>query len=221
MSMERAQQARAQLERLAEVVRGLPEPMGARLARECGRDPFILLVACLLSLRARDAVVYPVVRALFQQVPGIAELAVLNRDELEALLRPIGFFRAKAAALQRVAQLLIDRHGGQVPCDEAGLRALSGVGPKTVAFMQAYAYNEPALCVDTHVHRLANRFGWVCTSSPERTEERLKQLFPKELWPTVHTTLLTWGQQVCGPRGVVRGRSELHEQYCPCAGFRF
>lgn len=193
----------------------LPLPMGDKIVAEYDRDPFLLLVACLLSLRARDTATYPVCTTLFARIRTPQELVQMPQAELEVILKPIGFYRAKARVLQQVAQILIERHGGRVPKTEAELLALPGVGRKTANFMLALAFGIPALCVDTHVHRLANLFGWVKTRTPEETETALKKLLPSEWWVACNMLLVMWGQQVCTPRVSKKNRPH-HDAVCPC-----
>jgi len=204
------------LEYLEAATRSLPKPMGELLVEQCGRDPFILLISCLLSLRARDRVVYPICQRLFALARTPYELLSIPREQLEALLKPIGFYRVKTETVRQVSQILITQYGGNVPRTEVELMALPGVGLKTAHFMLAYAFSVPALCVDTHVHRLANLWGWVHTKTPEETERGLKEIVPRSWWIRCNTLLVTWGQQVCKPM-LARRSYEDHLQHCPCS----
>jgi endonuclease-3 len=204
------------LEYLEAATRSLPRPMGELLIEAYERDPFILLISCLLSLRARDQTVYPVCQRLFALARTPQELLSIPREQLEALLKPIGFYRVKAKTIRHVAHILIEKYGGSVPTTEEELRAIPGVGLKTAHFMLAYAFSVPALCVDTHVHRLANLWGWVHTKTPEETERALRNIVPHSWWLRCNTLLVTWGQQVCKPQ-LARRSFEDHLQHCPCA----
>lgn len=210
------EQALAQLQMLSHAIEALPQPMGEVLAQQFSRDPFILLIACLLSLRARDTAVHPVSLKLFQRAPNAGALAQMPLQELEAILRPIGFYRAKAATIQRVARIIVEDYQGMVPNNPELLGSLPGVGPKTVQFMMCYAFEKPAICVDTHVHRLSNAFRWVATQNVAETEIALKKLFPVHMWGLINTTLVAWGQNVCGSLGVMRKNRMLHDTVCPC-----
>jgi len=190
--------------------------MGEILVHDYGRDPFVLLVACLLSLRARDVVTYPVCCKLFGQIRTPSELVNFPRETLEEILRPIGFYRVKAATLQAVASYLLENFEGLVPQSESDLLSIPGVGRKTANFMRAYAFQVPAICVDTHVHRLANLFGWVDTQTVEQTEHCLMQLVPSAWWARLNNLLVMWGQNVCRPI-MSRTAYQEHLRYCPCA----
>lgn len=189
--------------------------MGETLAREYHKDPFVLLISCLLSLRARDIAVYPVCKRLFSQATTPQELLAMDHGRLEDILQPIGFFRSKAHTLRNVCRILIDEYAGVVPHEAPQLLALPGVGPKTANFMLCYAFNQPAICVDTHVHRLANKFGWVSTKTPEETQVALEKIVPQEWWCRLNSILVQWGQQVCKPRLSQKDR-ERHDQLCSC-----
>lgn len=193
----------------------LPQPMGELLLQKYGPNPYIMLVACILSLRARDRVVYPIVQKLILQIDSFEQLLKANQSHLEKLLKPIGFYRVKAATLRKIASVIVNQYQGKIPLNREKLAALPGVGPKTTAFMLSHCTQEPALCVDTHVHRLSNLFGWVKTHTPQETEQALMHLFPPELWYRLTRTLVTWGQQVCTGRGLRRNQ-KLHDQFCPC-----
>lgn len=209
------------LEHLARCEEGMQLPMGDALASDYDRDPFVLLMGCLLSLRARDTATYPVCKRLFSQARTPQELLAIELAHLENILKPIGFFHAKAATLRKVCTVLISKFDGQVPRDFETLLTLPGVGRKTANFMICIAFNQPALCVDTHVHRLANKFGWVQTSTPEQTEYALRAVVPEEWWCRLNTILVQWGQQVCKPRLSVRDKARHQLSSCPCAARNF
>lgn len=186
----------SQLERGAAV---FGKPMGYQLIDEYGKDPFLILIACLLSLRSRDQTTYPVVQQLFARARTPRTLLKLSQRELETLLHPIGFFRRKAAVLRAVSQELIDRYAGKVPNTEEKLLALPGVGRKTANLVLSLAFDIPAICVDVHVHRIANRLGLAHTKTPEQTERALMQIIPQDRWLDVNRLFVTWGQRHCKP----------------------
>lgn len=218
-SSELTQRVVATLARLEQCEKNLPLTMGEQLAREHHRDPFILLISCLLSLRARDTATYPVCKQLFSRVRTPHELLALPVHELEQVLKPIGFYRNKAATLRKVCNYIIHECNGIVPSDYQSLLKIPGVGPKTANFMLCLAYQTPAICVDTHVHRLANLFGWVTTNSPAATEHALHHLVPESWWCRLNNILVRWGQHVCTPRLSPAKRHDptsFHGQHCPC-----
>jgi endonuclease III len=174
-------------------------PMGYQLIAEYGKDPYLILIACLLSLRARDTVTYPVVQKLFARARTPQELLALPQGELEALVRPLGLYRRKAEVLRAVSQKLLADYAGKVPATEEELLALPGVGRKTANLVLGLGFGIPAICVDVHVHRIAHKLGLVHTKTPEQTERALMQIIPKAQWLAVNRLFVTWGQHHCKP----------------------
>lgn len=165
------------------------------------QDPFTLLVAVLLSAQTTDARVNLVTPALFERAPTPADLAALTYEEILAIIRTCGLAPSKARALQGLGRLLCEQHDGQVPPDFEALEALPGVGHKTASVVMAQAFGVPAFPVDTHIHRLAARWGLSNGSNVERTERDLKQLFPQSTWGKVHLQIIYFGRQYCPARG--------------------
>jgi endonuclease-3 len=170
-----------------------------QIVKEFGRDPFLLLISCLLSLRTRDVTSVKVSRVLFSRAKTPQEILAIPIAELEKMFHSIGFFRAKARIVRSVCQDLIDRFDGKVPRTESELLSIKGVGQKTANAILGHAFNIPALCVDTHVHQLANRLGWVKTKTADQTEKELKKIVPRENWIELNYLLVTWGQNICTP----------------------
>ncbi len=184
---------------LKEATKDMPPTLTTSLIREYGRDPFIILISCLLSLRAKDTATYPVSKKLFERVRTPEELLKMPVRELEELLYPLGFYRKKAQTVRSVCQELITRFKGKVPQTEEELLSLKGVGRKTAQLVLGSAFKVPTICVDTHVHRIANRLGWIQTTHPDETERELKRLIPQEYWLDINTYLVMWGQNICVP----------------------
>lgn len=182
---------------LESITKGMPEPMGERLAKEYQRDPFVVLISCLLSLRSRDTVTYGVARKLFSVIRTPQELLELPLSELYKIIKSIGFYRKKAWVLKEVSHQLITRFESKVPKSEEDLLSLPGVGQKTASLVRAEAFGIPALAVDTHVHRLANLLGIVHTKTAEQTARALLVIVPQDLWIPFHRLLVTCGQQKC------------------------
>lgn len=164
------------------------------------RDPFKVLVATILSARTRDEVTATAARRLFARVADADELARLSVDELERLIYPVGFFRNKASYLAQLPTVLRERFGGQVPRDIDSLLALPGVGRKTANLVMAVAFREPAICVDTHVHRIMNIWGYVRTATPLQTEMELRRILPVRYWIRINAILVAFGQGTCTPQ---------------------
>jgi endonuclease-3 len=172
--------------------------------------PEDVLLATVLSARTRDEQVlkvYPKLRAAF---PKLADLAAAEPRDIEKPLSEIGLYRAKARAMRGIASILLERHGGKVPRTREELVALPGVGRKTANCVLCYAFRIPAIAVDTHVHRIANRLGWVRTTDVEKTEAALMRLVPKDLWLHVNRVFVQFGRNVCIP-----GRPRCYA--CPIA----
>ena len=165
------------------------------------RDAFTLLVATVLSAQCTDRRVNEVTPALFRRARTARAMARLSRDEIAELIRPCGLTAAKSKALEGLSRLLCERHGGRVPDSFEALEALPGVGHKTASVVMAQAFGEPAFPVDTHVHRLAARWGLSSGRSVEETERDLKALFPARAWHRVHLQMIFFGRERCPARG--------------------
>ena len=161
------------------------------------RDPFTLLVAVVLSAQTTDKKVNQVTPALFERAGTPAEMAALTVPEIHSLIREVGLANQKAKSLKGLAEILVAEHGGEVPRTFGALEALPGVGHKTASVVMVQAFGEPAFPVDTHIHRLAWRWGLSNGSSVERTERDLKRVFPEETWGTVHLQIIYFGREHC------------------------
>ena len=160
-------------------------------------DPFTLLVAVLLSAQCTDRKVNEVTPALFADGPDPAAMAALSEQTILSHIRQLGLARTKARNVKRLAELLLERHGGEVPCSFEALEALPGVGHKTASVVMAQAFGVPAFPVDTHIHRLAQRWGLSDGRSVEQTERDLKRLFPREAWNRLHLQIIFYGRESC------------------------
>ena len=164
------------------------------------RDPFTLLVAVVLSAQTTDAQVNRVTPALFRRAPTPEALAKMPESEILKLIRSCGLAPSKARNLKRLAQTLVDDYGGKVPRDMEELEKLPGVGHKTASVVMTQAFGEPAFPVDTHIHRLAKRWGLSKAKDVKQTERDLKKLFPREEWGKRHLQLIYFGRQHCPAR---------------------
>ncbi|HKK22241.1 MAG TPA: endonuclease III [Pseudohaliea sp.] len=165
------------------------------------RDPFTLLVAVLLSAQCTDERVNQVTPALFALADTPAAMAALPEEEIRALIRPCGLSPQKAKAIRRLSEILVEEHAGRVPCDSDALERLPGVGHKTASVVMAQAFGEPAFPVDTHIHRLAQRWGLSSGRNVVQTERDLKRLFPRESWNNLHLQIIFYGREFCTARG--------------------
>lgn len=192
--MRRRDKARRIAAQLAALYPDTPVPLDHR-------DPFTLLVAVALSAQTTDRKVNEVTPALFARAPDPASMAALSEEEILACIRSLGLAPTKAKNLRAMARILVERHGGEVPSDEAALEALPGVGHKTASVVRAQAFGIPAFPVDTHIHRLAARWGLSSGRSVEQTERDLKALFPPSQWNALHLRIIFFGREHCPARG--------------------
>ena len=170
-----------------------------RFVRHNGPDPFRILISCVISLRTKDEVTYPATQRLFARASTPATMAILTERIIAKAIYPAGFYRTKAKQIRAISKLLRDRHGGRVPDTIEALLELPGVGRKTANLTVTLGFGKPGICVDTHVHRIVNRLGWVATTSPDETEAALRAILPKRWWIPINETLVRHGQQVCKP----------------------
>ena len=181
------------------------------------RNPLELLVATVLSAQCTDKRVNQVTPALFARYPDAAAYAAADRAELEALIQPTGFFRAKAASIQGIARALCDRYGGEVPDRLDDLITLPGVGRKTANVVLGNAFQTPGITVDTHVARLARRLGWTTSNDPDRIEADLMALFPRAEWPDLSHRIIWHGRRCCHARRPACGACPV-ARACPAYG---
>ena len=201
---------------LAEEVRGYQVPVVDLIAVQT-HDPYRILVATILSARTRDEVTARAAARLFKKAPSLAELASLSEEEIARLIAPVGFFRNKAAFLTRLPMVVAEEFGGRIPETVEELCRLPGVGRKTANLVVAVAFGKPAICVDTHVHRIMNIWGYVGTRTPLETEMALRAKLPEKYWLTVNSILVAFGQGTCKPVRPHCDRCVLKE-LCPKLG---
>jgi len=188
-------------DRVATILRRLQEQYPQTPVPLDHSDPFTLLIAVLLSAQCTDKKVNEVTPALFAAGPDPAAMARLEESEILTHIRQLGLAKTKAKNVKRLAELLLERHGGAVPDSFEALEALPGVGHKTASVVMSQAFGVPAFPVDTHIHRLAQRWGLSSGESVEQTERDLKRLFPKEAWNRLHLQIIFWGREFCTARG--------------------
>jgi endonuclease III len=188
------------MRRLAKAIDGLDEPAVEKIAEEQQDDPFQVLVATMLSAQTRDAVTAAASSRLFRVARTPRSMAKLTPARLQELIYPVSFYRNKAVHVAETCRQIVSRFGGRVPSTMEDLLTLPGVGRKTANLVLILAHSSADnICVDTHVHRISNRLGWVATRTPEETEHRLYEVVPRRWWPLVNLYLVTWGQNVCRP----------------------
>ena len=171
----------------------------AEVADETERDPFRILIACLLSLRTKDETTGPAAERLFALARAPEVMLRLTPRRIERAIFPVGFYRTKARVIRGVCRDLLARFGGKVPGDLDALLTLKGVGRKTANLVVTMGFGRPGICVDTHVHRISNRLGFVRTKSPDQTELALRKKLPRRHWIELNDLLVAFGQNVCQP----------------------
>ena len=163
------------------------------------KNPYLVLVFCILSLRTKDETTYPAALRLFELAKTPHDMMNKSEEEISKAIYPVGFYKNKAAQIKELSQKIVEEYEGKVPCDIEELCKFKGVGRKTANLTMAKGFCKPAICVDVHVHRICNRLGYVKTKEPDETELVLRKKLPKALWLDINTILVTFGQNICRP----------------------
>jgi endonuclease-3 len=163
------------------------------------KDPYRVLISCILSLRTKDKTTTEASQRLFKVADNPKNMVKLSAKRLQKIIYPVGFYRNKSGVILDVSRRIIKDFSGKVPNNLEDLLSLKGVGRKTANLVLGLGFNIPAICVDTHVHRISNRLGWVRTKTPEQTEYALHKIVPRKEWIDLNTILVTFGQNICVP----------------------
>jgi len=184
------------------------------------KDPFLVLVSCILSLRTKDKTTAEACQRLFEAADDPEDMARLSSSRIEKLIYPVGFFRTKAKVLRDISKRLNAEFDGIVPASLDELLSFKGVGRKTANLVLGLGFGIPAICVDSHVHQISNRLGWVRTKDPEDTEFSLARIIPREYWIELNTILVAFGQNICLP---VSPRCSICRirKYCKMTGVKY
>ncbi len=204
------------LRRLRAAAPGWNAPVVTFIALQT-RDPFRVLVSCLLSLRTKDETTGPASQRLFALADMPRQMLGLKEHDIERAIYPVGFYRTKARTILAISRDLLDRYGGKVPDDLDELLTLKGVGRKTANLVLTQGFGKPAMCVDTHVHRISNRWGYVRTKDPHATEMALRRKLPRDHWMYYNDLLVAFGQTLCQPTSPKCSLCPIAE-YCPQRG---
>jgi endonuclease-3 len=172
-------------------------------------DPFKVLVSCILSLRTKDQVTGPASERLFSEAATPEALAELPLERIEAAIYPVGFYRNKARQVRDISRRLVEEYEGRVPNALEELLTFTGVGRKTANLVLTLGFGKQGICVDTHVHRICNRWGYVSTRTPEQTEFALRDRLPGQYWIVINDLLVTFGQNLCFPLSPICTRCPL------------
>jgi endonuclease-3 len=197
-------------------VRSLDVPIVTEISRR-RRDPFDVLISTILSLRTKDEVTREAATRLLSRGSTPEEILALPEGEIARLTYPVGFYKTKAKNILQVCRDLIEKHRGEVPDDLDELLKLKGVGRKTANLVITLGFQKHGICVDTHVHRLSNRLGYVATKTPEQTEMALRNKLPRKYWIEYNDLLVTWGQNICRPISPFCSRCAIRP-YCRQVG---
>jgi endonuclease III len=201
---------------LRAAVRNMEVPIVTEISRH-GRNPFEVLISTILSLRTKDEVTREASRRLFERARTPEEILGLAEAEISALIFPVGFYKTKAKTLRQVSRDIIERYQGKVPDDLDELLTFKGVGRKTANLVITLGYGQLGICVDTHVHRISNRLGYVNTRTPEQTEMALREKLPAQYWIEYNDLLVTWGQNICKPISPLCSKCAIYD-YCERVG---
>jgi endonuclease-3 len=215
----RQEQIHAAIRIVKREIRQWQEPVVGVVARESDRDPFRILISCLLSLRTKDKTTSEASARLFALAHTPASLLKISLKKIEQAIYPVGFYHTKAKSIHAICRRLLEVYGGNVPDSIEELVTLSGVGRKTANLVVTVGYGKPGICVDIHVHRISNRWGYVKTKTPEATEEALRRKLPKQYWITFNDLLVPYGQNLCQPVSPHCSKCKLIE-YCEQIGVK-
>ena len=177
------------------------------------KDPYIVLIACILSLRTNDRTTYPATLRMLKLAKTPEEMMGVSEEELAKAIYPVGFYKNKAGQIIELSKILVEKYGGKVPCDIEKLCEFRGVGRKTANLVLSEGFNKPAICVDVHVHRIFNRLGYLKTKTPEETEFTLREKLPQKYWIPINSLLVTHGQNICKPIKPLCDKCPV-EKYC-------
>jgi endonuclease-3 len=183
------------------------------------QSPFRILIATILSLRTKDTLTAVVAPRLFAVADTPEAMLHLSEERIAELIYPVGFYQNKARSILQICAILQTQYGGAVPADLDALLALPGVGRKTANLVLTMGFGLPGICVDTHVHRICNRWGYVETKNPDQTEQVLRQILPQEYWIPINGLLVTLGQNICHPTSP-KCRSCPVAEYCARVGVK-
>jgi endonuclease-3 len=187
------------------------------LMAETYESPFRVLISCVLSLRTQDATTAQASHRLFAVADSPEAMVKLSAKLIEKLIFPVGFYKTKAKNILEICRTLIDRHAGKVPDEIDELLKFKGVGRKTANLVVTLGYKKPGICVDIHVHRISNRWGYVKTSTPEKTEFALRARLPKKYWIEYNDLLVSFGQHLCRPISPICSQCAV-ARYCDRVG---
>jgi len=203
------------INRLRKKVTDFKEPIVTQVART--KNPYLVLISTLISLRTKDEVTALASERVFALAKSPKKMISLSPTQIEKAIYPAGFYKTKARTILRVSKILLDDYDGKVPDTVEELVKMKGVGRKTANLVVTHGYGKLGICVDTHVHRISNRLGYVSTKTPDQTEYALREKLPKKYWIEYNDLLVAYGQNLCTPLSPWCSKCVI-EQFCPRVG---
>lgn len=202
---------------LKKEVKQFENPIATEIGEKT-KNPFLVLISCLLSLRTKDATTAKAAKRLFDLANNPYGMVKLPTKQIEKAIFPVGFYPTKAKWIKQVCKILIEKHDGKVPDKEEELLKLPGIGRKCMSITMCYGFFKSGyLPIDTHCHRIPNRLGWINTKNPEQTEKELKKILPKKYWKDFNDVFVTFGQNICLPTSPLCSRCVIN-MYCQKIG---
>lgn len=208
------------IDKIVEILKKAKQPQSefVRLM-DSFKDPFIVLIACILSLRTNDRTTYPATLRMLELGKTPADFAKVNVDDLSKAIYPVGFYKNKAEQIIELSKVLVEKYDSIVPDTIEELIKFKGVGRKTANLVLSEGFNKPAICVDVHVHRIFNRLGYIKTKTPEESETALRKKLSKKHWIDINSLLVTHGQNVCKPIKPLCAQCPIYD-YCERIGVK-
>lgn len=202
---------------LKKEIKQFKEPVATEIGEKT-KNPFLVLVSCILSLRTKDTTSGPASKRLFALANNPRDMLKLSNKQIEKAIFPVGFYPTKAKYIKKTCKILIEKYNCKVPDTEEELLKLPGIGRKCMSITMCYGFFKPGyLAIDTHCHRIPNRLGWINTKNPEQTEQQLKKLLPKKYWRDFNDIFVTFGQNICLSTSPLCSKCIINS-YCPKIG---
>ncbi|MDP7244295.1 MAG: endonuclease III [Flavobacteriales bacterium] len=203
---------------LKKEIKNFENPIATEIGKR--KDPFLVLISCIMSLRTKDTTTGPAAKRLFNLADNPKDMLKLSKKQIEKAIFPVGFYPTKAKYIIKTCKSLIKNYNGHVPNKEEELLKLPGIGRKCMGIVMCYGFNKNShIPVDTHVHKLTNRLGWVRTKTPEKTEIALTKIIPRKYWHDLNNLLVAHGQNICVPVSPFCSKCYIR-RYCPRIGVK-
>ena len=207
-------QTKINIDKIVELLKKAKQPQSEFVKlMDSFKDPYLVLIACILSLRTNDKTTYPATLRMLELGKTPKDFANCDVKKLEKTIYPVGFYSNKAKQIVELSKILVEKYNSKVPDSIEELCKFNGVGRKTANLTLSLGFNKPAICVDVHVHRIFNRIGYVKTKTPDETELKLREILPEKYWIDINTLLVTHGQNICKPQKPKCNECPI-EKYC-------